>query len=119
MWQGDTFVYTKKILRVIADNYCSIYEGLPSGEGSITNPYAIAEYKSDFDRALNSIGRGHWDGELREYKYYKGFGKLQIMVIADILGVPDSELWRYDDIPRWRGYAYYRMASFLNGGDSE
>lgn len=117
MWVGDQFFYSKRLLKIIAENYCNIYEGLPLSSGvEVTNPWAIAEYKADFERALQSIGRGKWDGEVTEFKHYRNYGKLQRIVIADILGIRDIELEGFYSVPRLRGYAYYLMCLFLNNG---
>ncbi len=44
------------------------------------------EYKADFDRALNALGKGEWDGKTENHKWgeYRGFGRLQRLVIGDI-----------------------------------
>jgi len=93
---------------------------MPGGE-TTTHPFSIAEYKADFDRALDDLGRGHWSGDNISplFKSYRGFGRLQRIVIADIIGVEDSELeaMGFYSIPRLRGLAYWRMKQFLNGGD--
>lgn len=107
MWVDKEFFYTKRLLRSIAENYHSIYQGFRvSLSRDETNPWRIAEYKADFDMALNSIGRGHWDGELKDIRY---FGQLQRVIIFDITqeGI---------DNPRLKSYAYFLMCKFLNGG---
>ena len=116
-WRGNQFFYSKRLLKTIAENYCSIYEGLPLSSGEeVTNPWLIAEYKADFERALQSIGRGKWDGNLTEFKHYRNYGRLQRIIIADILGIGDNELIEFSQIPRLRGYAYYLMTKCLNDG---
>ena len=119
-WENNRYIYSKRILKVIAENYGSLYDGLPlSPHWEETNPITLAEYKADFDRALNSIGRGHWQGNLNGYKPqdYRHYGRLQQLIIADILGAGEQELLRmgFYDIPRLRGFAYYLMTRFLNG----
>ena len=121
-WQGETYYYSVKILRVIAENYTSIYDGLELRPGHlITNPWALAEFRADFDVALQSIGKGKWTGNIdgRKFKDYHYYGRLQRIVIADIFGVTDSELegLGFYSIPRLRGYAYYLMVCSLNGID--
>lgn len=118
-WVGDTFLYSSKLLRVIAENYVCLYDGIPTWQSEITRIWDIAEFKADFDMALDAIGTGDWHGigglELKSYIY---FDRIQQSVIADILQVEDRELARcgFYDISRLRVIAYSRMKSFLNGG---
>jgi hypothetical protein len=129
-WINETeFYYSSKLLRQIAESYHHIYEGIVikswnetidgqtiGCERCISNPWEIAECKADFDKALSAIGRGKWQGIASEkLSNYKGFGRLQRIVIADIVGIDDYELKGFYDIPRLRGYAYSQMARFLNG----
>ena len=108
MWRGDTYVYNSHILQVIANAYDDIYEGIDNNSHTITNPISIAEYKADFDIALSSIGPRQWQGITSFYlSNYKGFGRLQRVIIADIL--------KLNTIPRLRGYAYHLMCDRLNG----
>ena len=87
------------------------------GDYQITGLYELIDFKVDFDKALDSIGRADWDTltsiDFYDYKYY---GRLQKVVIADILGITDYELEArgFYDIPRLRGMAYSRMAENLN-----
>jgi len=80
--------------------------------------------KIDFDRALDAIGRGHWSGtgfgddaKDNKFKTYRSFGRLQQVVIADIIGIRDWELEQrgFYDIERLKGMAYSAMVSFLRG----
>lgn len=119
-WIKNEYIYTKKLLKAIAGNYQLIYEGLPlSWKTEIYNPWSIAEYKADFDIALDSIGRGYWAGELNGSNLadYKRFGYLQRIVIADILGKSNKELsgLGFYQISQLRGRAYRWMANRLNG----
>lgn len=84
----------------------------------IINPWQIAEYKADFDMALNEIGKGNWKGEIREFKAYKMFGRLQQVVIADIICFRDYDLVRlgFYRISNLKSIAYSRMVNFLNDG---
>lgn len=114
-WEGETYIYTKGILKAIARNYFSLYDGIPTVSSQITNPWAIAEYRADFDNALNLIGKGKWKGvPVPAFSQYKGFGKFQQIIIADVLGMKDEELPFYR-IPQLRGRAYSWMADKLNG----
>lgn len=82
-----------------------------------TNLWIIAEIRADFDMALSSIGRKHWDGwEGKNFETYKTYGRLQRIVIADMLNMFDYELRSYGfrEIPQMRGTAYSRMLEFLN-----
>ena len=120
-WINDQFYYSKKLLRVIAENYTSIYNGLPRLHSEVVNLWELAELKADFDMALNSIGRGKWDGKMGCFKDYKYFGRLQQIVIADVFGVNDDYLGGlgFWDISKMRSYAYYLMYCYLNGGKDE
>ncbi len=122
MWKGNRFYYSSNILRVISQNYLELYDGLSFRENNLlTNPNELAEYKADFDNSLRSLGRGNWSGQVdREFKQYTNYNKLQRIVIADIMSIPDEELtrMRFNDIMGIREYAYYRMKKFLNGGDA-
>jgi hypothetical protein len=119
LWEGNEYVYTKGMLKRIALSYQHIYQGIEGLSSDITNDLEIAEYKADFDRALNEIGRGEWTGEIdyltfRDFKY---FGRLQRMVIADIYGMTEPELKRlgFINISKRRNYAYTLMVKVLNG----
>ncbi len=117
-WRDGRFYYTKKVLKGIAENYFTIYDGLPTLNREIMNPWGLAEFKADFDMALNGLGRGYWDGgPYYEFKECRHFGHLQRIVIANLIGVGDDELvaWGFYDVPRLRDYAYYLMCCFLNG----
>lgn len=121
-WVNDKFFYTKRLLRVIVQNYSTIYDGLPlSLSEEVTNPWALAEYKADFDMALKGIGKGEWSGQISgcRFKEFKGYGRLQQIIIADILNIDERQLvgLGFWDIPRLRGYAYYLMCQQLNGGN--
>ena len=115
-WNIDKlhYTYTVGTLKAIAFCYTDIYL---IGFHRTMNPYGIAEYKADFDMALDSIGKGHWQDLysifFRSYRYY---GKAQQVVIADVLGITDWELQAYGfyQIPQLRGKAYKWMADFLN-----
>jgi hypothetical protein len=119
MWQNEKYYYTSSILRRIAWCYPSIYDGIPRLTGEIINEFSIAEFKGDFDRALDDIGRGTWVGDIegRDFSSFREFGQLQQVVIADIYGVPDNELevGGFYQIPQLRGRAYAWMRAFLNG----
>jgi len=116
-WINDTYFYSKRTLKTIAENYTTLYDGLPL-RSEVTNLWSLAEFKADFDIALSSIGRGKWSGEILQFKEYRHFGRLQQIVIADILGIDDYELegLGFYSIPRLRGYAYYLMVTHLNRG---
>ena len=119
MWKDGQYYYSTRVLKSIAENYLTLDDGLPlSWRVEIYNPWAIAEFRADFDMALRGIGRGKWTGAVQDFKYYRNFGRLQRIIIADILKIDDRELTRlrFYDIPRLRGYAYYLMRCFLNGG---
>ena len=124
----NQYIYSVGELKNIANNYNHTNLGIPMEQGievirhkiyhhTNINLLSIAEYRVDFDRALNSIGKGHWIGEVEEFKYYHNFGRLQKIVIADIIGIEDLELeeMRFYQIPQLRGRAYHRMAECLNG----
>ena len=120
MWVGDKFLYTKGLLKKIASSYDNIYGGLPLLRGEITDPFAIAEFRADFDLALNSIGRGKWNGVTSgNFKDYRHLGRLQRIIIADVMGINDWKLegLGFFDSARLRGYAYSLMAKYLNGGN--
>ena len=118
-WRGDQFFYGKGLLKTIAENYIELYEGLPTLNSEIMNPFELAEYKADFDMALSSLGYKKWELNSLEFKHCHGFGKLQRIVIADILRVKDAELLRcgFYDLSELRNMAYARMKRFLNGGE--
>lgn len=121
--------YRSKYLRGVAENYkdYSIYKFLsPPSPNVDRNPtrlrYDKLSTKIDFDRALDVMGRGHWSGtgfgdgaKDNKFKTYRSFGRLQQVVIADIIGITDGELEQvgFYDIERLRGWAYGAMSSFL------
>ena len=113
MWVGDVYFYSVKTLKVIAWSYKTIYEGLPLYY-EVHNPFKLAEYKADFDRALSAIGRGRWTGiNGSKISNYRHFGRLQRVVIADIL----DDYEPVYQVPQMKGRAYRWMADFLNGSD--
>lgn len=117
--ENENYRYSAATLYAIAKNYQYIYDGLPLG-GLITDAWSIAEFKGDFDSALQRIGRGKWMGlSSVDFKYYRGYGRLQQMIIADILGIRQWELMQrgFINIPQLRGHAYWLMKFYLNGGD--
>jgi len=123
MWDNDTYIYSSKTLRSIASGYHDIYNGLSLGfSEDITDSSSLIEFKVDFDSALNSIGKGYWDGRYEGHtvKELRYFGKLQRVIIADVTGITDIELIkdRLSHIPSLKGYAYYLMALYLNGGSN-
>ena len=106
MWVDDVYFYSVKTLKVIAENYKTIYDGLPLYY-EVYNPFKLAEFKADFDRALSAIGRGKWTGiKGSKISNYRGFGRLQKVVIADIIG---------EYVTGNGGLAYRWMANYLNG----
>lgn len=123
-WVEDKYHYTKGELKNTALHYKD-YTLLktPSPEVDSNKDKLrrdLISRKIDFDRSLNAIGKGKWSGTnfLDEGCDFKSFGKLQQVVIADILGINDWELERmgFYDIHRIRGFAYSCMADFLNKG---
>lgn len=94
----------------------------------ITNQFSVVEYKADFDRALNAIGRGKWDGMFpakprekpeeypRYFKQYRNFGQLQRVVIAIMLHIGDDKLRALGIKGAWsyRASAFKAMANYLN-----
>jgi len=117
-WINDTYFYTPGILKAIARGYVSLYEdGLLLANYRVDYLYAIAEFKADFDMSLSAIGRTKWDSlSSADFGDYRHYGRLQRVVIADILDIPDYKLegWGFYDIPRLRGTAYSRMVENLN-----
>ena len=118
-WEGGQYRYTKGLLMAIARNYSMMSEGLELRASQlITNPWSLAEYKADFDMALQSIGRGRWTGAIssHEFRDYRSFGRLQRLIIAEILGINDYELERlgFHKIRQIRSYGYYLMCRHLN-----
>ena len=105
------------LLKVIAGEEPSYQECLEIFRWSsdITDPFSVVEYKSDFDRAFNQIGRGEM-GELTEWRDYKYFGRLQRILIAQMLSLGEGflESQGFTDVPRLRGTAYSRMMEVLN-----
>ena len=117
MWINDQFYYSQRLLRAIAENYSSLYEGLPTRHGELVNPWALAEFKADFDLALQSLGRGNWMGDIdRTFKDYNNFGQLQRIIIADIMGIETNTLegQGFYNIPKFKAYAYRLMVKYLN-----
>jgi hypothetical protein len=142
MWKGYDFKYSVFVLRAIAHYYG--HESIRTEEKSskeseypdlvlCIEPFAVAEYKVDFDRALNAIGRYHnWEGLATEgdetlvdgtinWKVYHKYGDYQRLVLADVLGVEDRELetrCKFDnrEIDPLKGQAYAAMARYLNEG---
>ena len=116
-WVEDVYYYTAGILRAIVECYDTLHEVLTIGDYKIVNRYSLAEFKADFDISLSSIGRGKWEGVTGEkFTGYKRYGRMQRIIIAQILGINDYELegLGFYDIPKLRGLAYFRMLENLN-----
>ncbi len=135
-WIGDEFRYSRWLLERIAKSYEHIYDRIVLStytiildgyvverERSIAGELVLIEYKADFDRALEGLGHSRYpsrtpklDLTKTEFKNYYKYSRLQQIVIADILGIDDTELMDkgFYDIPRLRGYAYSLMAKGLN-----
>ncbi len=122
-WVSDTqYKYTAGILKAVASYYWSLYSGglsVSPWKVELTNDWVVAEYKADFDVALNAIGRGRWKGTVRVQKAreLRAFGRLQRVVIADICQLPDTQLVQTGcyQITQMRGRAYSWMTNYLNG----
>ena len=104
------YYHTMRRLELIAYSYKDLIGG------------DLLSAKIDFDLALNSLGHGKWDGmewddgEPRtRLEDYRGFGNLQIVIIADVLGYKNEDLEAYGikNPPNWRRRAYRRMRDFL------
>ncbi len=117
-WRGNSYFYTIGILKAVASVYETVYDGLIIAEYRVGNPWSIAEFKADFDVALNAIGRGEWRG-LTSYDFnaYKGFSRRQRVVIAWILDITDYELMGrgFTEVRMLRHRAFKDMVRFLNG----
>ncbi len=117
VWVNDEYFYSVGVLKAIASWYDILSEVLMIGDYQITDQFALALYKADFDMALQAIGKENWRGLTSSiFQDYSHFGRLQRIVIADILGIADYELQGlgFYDIPQLRGMAYYRMVEYLN-----
>ena len=119
-WDNDSniFYYTSKLLKVIARNYTEIYGGLPRMNSETLNPWVLAEFKADFDTALDSIGSGKWNDQIYSLKQCRFFGNLQFVVIGDILHVDNGTVSAYgiDGVAKLKKIAYANMCKRLNGG---
>jgi len=60
-WVNDVFYYTNGTLRGIANGYDTISEVLMIGDFQVVNQFSRAEFKADFDMALDSIGKTEWN----------------------------------------------------------
>ena len=98
----------------MADEYC-VEDLRDIAEGYIDYEN-ISDEKFDFDKALNFIGKGYWQGiDSVAFSAYKHFGRLQQVVIADILGIEDDELeeLRFVRVQNLKAIAYGRMLDIL------
>jgi hypothetical protein len=125
-WENDTFIYYPGDLKYIAYHYkdylCSQLPSPSIDSSKDRLARDMISLKVDFDRALNHLGRGFWSGTdideiVSDFPYYRYFGRYQRVILADVLGVDDSELEAagFTDISRVKGRAYKRMCHFLNG----
>jgi hypothetical protein len=135
-WVEDKYFYSSGDLEEIVVSYKYIMaEGLlnldfsgPTVYGGEYASHLIMSAKVDLDRALDHIGSGHWSGtnwgnkesdfKLRNYRH---FGKMQQIIIAQILGWDESdshelEQMGFYDIKDLRYRAYKAMCRFLNEG---
>ncbi len=123
-WEEDNFIYSPGDLKRIAYNYKD-YTCPQMPCPSIDNckdrlARDILSLKIDFDRALNHLGRGDWRGTnpediVTEFPFYRYYGRYQQVIIADVIGIDDSELHDFTDLSRIKGRAYRKMCDYLNG----
>uniref|UniRef100_A0A6M3LWG1 Uncharacterized protein n=1 Tax=viral metagenome TaxID=1070528 RepID=A0A6M3LWG1_9ZZZZ len=116
-WDNDEYTYSSRVLRIIAESYIALYDGVSFRVGQIlTDPLGIAEFRADFDNALSSIG-SKWRLNGSDFKHYHKYSPLQRAVIADIFDIPDSDLMKsgFYDIKKMKVIAYSKMKRFLNG----
>ena len=76
----------------------------------------VSDERFDFDKALDSIGKGHWVGiDSVNFSDYRHFGRFQQVVIADILGIEDCELekLKFVRMQNLKAIAYRRMLDVL------
>jgi len=108
------YKYSIKTLKAIAAQYASIYTGLMLDDDIVVmDMNSLAEYKADFDIALQSLSQKFkWTGDIENcsFKNFRYYDKYQRVVIADIFGVTLK-----DDIPKLHKYAYTKMCNYLNG----
>ena len=123
MWHNDIFYYTRGILKDIARCYDGIYGGLTINEHYISNDFDVAEFKADFDRALDELGKAKWNGlSSLSFNRYKHFDKKQRIIIAYILGLRSDyklESWGFWEARKYRYKVLNEMVSILNGGKNE
>ena len=119
-WVNDKFLYSSKLLQVIAKNYLSLYAGLPRplGKEEIMNCWDLAEFKADFEMALNAIGGGKWHDGITALTECRNFSYTQLVVVADMLGIDKLPIGAVypGDIDKITKIAYAGMRRFLNGG---
>jgi len=133
-WINDEYQYTPFVLKSIAQWYDRVYEVLMIGDYKVTSPYVLIDFKVDFDRALDSIGRGSWDTlNSTDFNDYRYFGRFQRVVIADIIYTEvnkdgevvtrkadnELEVRGFYEISQLRSNAYSRMAESLNRNPNE
>lgn len=107
-WVNNGYRYTVKTLQSIAGTYRFLYDGLPLSENyEVTKLLDIAEFKADFDVALESIGSASWSGIIGDYRR---FGTLQRLIVDDILSEHNYIT------TKGKRYAYHLMKVKLNGG---
>ena len=117
-WIEDRFYYTRGILKDIARCYDGIYGGLTINDHYIVNDFDVAEFKADFDRALDELGRAKWDGITHcNFSQYKYFDRKQRIIIAYILGLRSDdklEAWGFWEARKYRYKVLNEMVSILN-----
>jgi len=117
-WINDIYYYTRSVVDAIVEYYGLLYDRqLKIGPYQITHLFTLVEFKTDFDMALDSIGRGKWRGlTSHNFNNYRQFGRMQRVIIASILGIDDYELraFGFSDAKQLRYEAYKRMLGILN-----
>ena len=102
-WRKGRYFYKVGLLRYLADNWDNLYiDGVDMGEHTRTNPIEIAEWRADFEFALNKIGRRARTA-IKEY----------------IKGTEDyvMEMRGYYEPRKLRNKGYHNMKILLNGGE--
>jgi hypothetical protein len=103
----EPYFYTANIISCIANSYHHIYEGIEFYRKglyryTLTNPFEIAEYKIDFERALASLSyRRRKVIEL----YMEGYTDDEIQVFG------------FTEVEKFRWSSFGLMARFLNKGE--
>jgi hypothetical protein len=110
--------YSVRVLKSLAETYLywQGYEEKPASSRE-TNQYSISEYLADFELGLSRLAGKKFVFNGLDFKNYINYNRYCRLIIADIIGITDSELvdkYHFYDLIRLREISYSMLKRVLN-----